>query len=75
MSNPPGNKKPELPRIVPYLAPWLDSHPDSGTSAAAVGLSVGGVVGGMIAWLGYPLLGGLVGAALLMLVVRMSPHH
>lgn len=75
MSNPPGNKKPELPRIVPYLAPWIDSDRNTATVGAAVGLSAGGVVGGMIAWLGYPQLGGLIGAALVMLVVRMAQHQ
>ena len=75
MNNPPGNKKPELPRLLPYLAPWIDSDRDSGTVGAAVGLSAGGAVGGMIAWLGYPLLGGLAGAVLLMLLLRMAPHQ
>jgi hypothetical protein len=75
MSNPPGNKKPELTRILPYLAPWIDGGPDSGTVGAAVGLSAGGAVGGLITWLGYPLLGGLAGAVLLMLLVRMAPHQ
>jgi len=75
MSNPPGNKKPELPRIVPYVAPWIDGDRNSGTVGTAVGLSAGGVIGGMIAWLGYPLLGGLIGAALLMLLVRIVPEQ
>ena len=75
MNNPPGNKKPELTRILPYLAPWIESDRDSGTVGAAVGLSAGGAVGGVIAWLGYPLLGGLAGAVLLMLLVRMAPQQ
>jgi hypothetical protein len=75
MNTPRGNKKPELIRILPYLAPWIDSDRDSGTLGAAVGLSAGGAVGGMIAWLGYPLLGGLAGAVLLMLLLRMAPHQ
>jgi hypothetical protein len=75
MSNPPGNKKSELPRIVPYLAPWIDSERNAGTVRAALGLSAGGVIGGMIAWLGYPQLGGLIGAVLLMLLVKMMPHQ
>jgi hypothetical protein len=29
----------------------------------------------MIAWLGYPLLGGLIGAVLLILLVRMAPRQ
>jgi hypothetical protein len=75
MNNPTGNKRPALPRIVPYLAPWIDSDRDAGTVGIAVGLGAGGVVGGMIAWLGYPMLGGLIGAALLMLLVRMAPDQ
>jgi hypothetical protein len=75
MTDPPGNKKPGLPRIVPYLAPWIDSDRNPVTVGAAVGLSTGGVVGGMIAELGYPLLGGLVGAVLLVLLVKMAPHQ
>jgi len=75
MSTSPGNKRPALPRLVPYIAPWLDNERDSGTVGAAVGLSAGGVVGGMIAWLGYPQLGGLIGAALLMLLVRLIPNQ
>jgi hypothetical protein len=75
MSNPPGSEKPELPRILPYLAPWIDSDRDSGSVGAAVGLSAGGVVAGTIAWLGYPLLGGLIGVVLLTLLVRLAPHQ
>lgn len=66
-------KIPELSRILPSLAPWIDGDRDSATVGAAVGLSAGGVVGGLIAWLGYPLLGGLTGAVLLMLLARMIP--
>ena len=66
-------KIPELSRILPSLAPWIDGDRDSATVSAAIGLSVGGSVGGLIAWLGYPLLGGLIGAALLMLLIRMVP--
>lgn len=73
MSTPPENKRPALPRIVPYLAPWIDSDRNSSTIGAAVGLSTGGVVAGTIAWLGYPQLGGLIGAVLLVLLVRMAP--
>jgi asparagine N-glycosylation enzyme membrane subunit Stt3 len=29
----------------------------------------------MIAWLGYPLLGGLIGAVLLLLLLRMAPDQ
>ena len=75
MTTPPGNKQPALPRLLPYIAPWLASERDSTTVGAAVGLSAGGVVGGMIAWLGYPQLGGLIGAVLLMLLVRMPSHQ
>ena len=75
MNNLPGNKKPELPRILPYLAPWSEPDRDSGSIGAAVGLSAGGAVGGMIAWLGYPLLGGLTGAVLVMLLIRMAPDQ
>lgn len=75
MSNSPGNKKPELPRILPYLVPWIDNDRNSGSVGAAIGLSAGGALGGMIAWLGYPLLGGLTGAVLLMLLLRMPPHQ
>lgn len=60
---------------MPYIAPWLASERDSSTVGAAVGLSAGGVVGGMIAWLGYPQLGGLIGAVLLMLLVKMPSHQ
>jgi hypothetical protein len=59
--------------MVPYLAPWIDSDREPGTVGAAVGLSAGGVVGGIIAWLGYPLLGGLIGAVLLILLLRIPP--
>jgi hypothetical protein len=59
--------------MVPYLAPWIDSDREPGAVGAAVGLSAGGVVGGIIAWLGYPLLGGLIGAVLLILLLRIPP--
>jgi hypothetical protein len=72
MTNPFGNKKPELSRILPSLAPWIDGHRDSGTVGAAVGLSAAGAAGGIIAWLGYPQLGGLAGAVLLVLLVRKA---
>jgi hypothetical protein len=76
MSDLSGNKKSELPtRIVPYLAPWIDSDRNTATVGAAVGLAAGGVVAGMIAWLGYPQLGGLIGAVLVILLVRMAHHQ
>jgi hypothetical protein len=60
---------------VPYLAPWTDTDQDPGAVGPTIGLCAGGAVGGMIAWLGYPLLGGLIGAVLLILLVRMAPRQ
>ena len=73
MMKPTSDKKPELPRILPVLAPWLYGGQDSATVGASVGLSAGAVVAGIIAWLGFPLVGGLAGAVLLMLVLRIAP--
>jgi hypothetical protein len=75
MNNPPGNKKAELTRILPNLAPWMYPDRDSASVGAALSLSAGGAIGGVIAWLGYPLLGGLAGAVLLMLLLRAAPHQ
>lgn len=72
MMKPTSDKKSGLPRILPIIGPWLYDRGDSGTIGASVGLSVGAVVAGIIAWLGFPLVGGLVGAALLMLVLRIA---
>ena len=73
MTKPKSDKKPELPRILPVLAPWLYGGQDSGTVGASVALSAGAVVGGIVAWLGFPLVGGLVGVVFLMLVLRIAP--
>ena len=73
MMKPRSDKKPELPRILPILAPWLYGGQDPGTIGASVGLSAGAVVAGIIAWLGFPLVGGLAGAVFLMLVLRIAP--